>query len=504
MAGKLGKFQMLGFQHWKGLTSDNHLGSTFQLQPQKATNLMVQLLAFYRGKTLDTFLNQFPTREFEDDNEYYWDVIGSSRKNIPLVEARNENGEVVEDGDPNVGVGTSPFYLVFPEDWFADGEVIVGHLNQVYPMRILGDARMEGTNAVYKVELMGGNTTGIPAERLLAGERFSIDFAPVEKELSRKVGDVRFTSPVSMRNEWTTIRIQHKVAGNKLGKKLAMGIPMVRETEEGKQVKDTANMWMHYVDWEVECQFSEYKNNAMAFGTSNRNANGEYMNFGKSGNVIKTGAGIFEQTEVANTIYYNTFSLKLLEDALYELSASKLGMGDRVFVIKTGERGAILFHKAVLQTVSGWTTFVLDNNSTRVVEKTSSKLHSNALSAGFQFVQYKAPNGVIVKLDVDPFYDDPVRNKILHPMGGVAFSYRFDIWYIGSMDQPNIFKCKIKGDNEYRGYQWGLRNPYTGQKGNPYMSFDEDAAVIHRMATLGVCVLDPTRTMSLIPAILQG
>lgn len=465
---------------------------------------MVQLLAFYRGKTLDTFLNQFPTREFEDDNEYYWDVIGSSRRNIPLVEARNENGEVVEDGDPNVGVGTSPFYLVFPEDWFADGEVIVGHLNQVYPMRILGDARMEGTNAVYKVELMGGNTTGIPAERLLAGERFSIDFAPVEKELSRKVGDVRFTSPVSMRNEWTTIRIQHKVAGNKLGKKLAMGIPMVRETEEGKQVKDTANMWMHYVDWEVECQFSEYKNNAMAFGTSNRNANGEYMNFGKSGNVIKTGAGIFEQTEVANTIYYNTFSLKLLEDALYELSTSKLGMGDRVFVIKTGERGAILFHKAVLQTVSGWTTFVLDNNSTRVVEKTSSKLHSNALSAGFQFVQYKAPNGVIVKLDVDPFYDDPVRNKILHPMGGVAFSYRFDIWYIGSMDQPNIFKCKIKGDNEYRGYQWGLRNPYTGQKGNPYMSFDEDAAVIHRMATLGVCVLDPTRTMSLIPAILQG
>lgn len=36
------------------------------------------------------------------------------------------------------------------------------------------------------------------------------------------------------------------------------------------------------------------------------------------------------------------------------------------------------------------------------------------------------------------------------------------------------------------------------------MSYDEDSAVIHKMATLGVCVLDPTRTMSLIPAILQG
>lgn len=171
------------------LTKENHLGSIFQLAPQKATNLMVQLLAYYRGKTLDTFLNQFNVREFEDDTEYYWDVIGSSRRNIPLVEARDENGTVVTAASGNVGVGTAPFYLVFPEDWFADGEVVVGHLNQVYPIRILGDARMEGTNAVYKCETMGGLTQGIPAERLLAGERFSVDFAPVEKELSRKVGD---------------------------------------------------------------------------------------------------------------------------------------------------------------------------------------------------------------------------------------------------------------------------------------------------------------------------
>ena len=89
MAGKFGKFQMVGFTSWKGLTKENHLGSIFQLSPQKSTNLMVQLLAYYRGKTLDTFLNQFPTREFEDDNEYYWDIIGSSRRNIPLIEARD-------------------------------------------------------------------------------------------------------------------------------------------------------------------------------------------------------------------------------------------------------------------------------------------------------------------------------------------------------------------------------------------------------------------------------
>ena len=247
MAGQLGKFQMVGFDGWKGLTKLNHLSSIFQMAPQKASNLMVQLLAAKRGKTLDTFLSQFPVKEFEDDSEYYWDVVGSSKKNIPLVEARDEDGKKVEDGDAPVGAGTAPFYLVFAEDYFADGEVIFGNLNQVYPFRILGDARMEGSNAVYRVELMGGNTTGCPSDRLQAGERFSVGFAPVERELSRKVGDIRFSTPVSMRNEWTTIRIQHKVTGSMLGRKLAVGIPMVEETPNGGKVRKIANMWIEFM-----------------------------------------------------------------------------------------------------------------------------------------------------------------------------------------------------------------------------------------------------------------
>ena len=509
MAGTLHKFQMLGFNHWKGTTSDNHLGMIFQRAPQKASDLTVQLLAFNRGKTLDTLLSQFPQREFETDDEYIWNVIGSSRRNIPLVEARDENNTVVTEGSANVGVGTAPFYLVFNEDWFADGEVIVGNLNQIYQFRILGNARMEGTNAVYKVELMGGNTSGCPSERLLAGERFSVEFAPVEREMSRKVGDIRFTSSVSMRNEWTTIRIQHKVAGNKLGRKVAFGIPMVHTDESGKQVHDVANMWMHYVDWEVEQQFSEYKNNAMAFGVFNRNSNGEYMNFGKSGNVIKTGDGLFAQSEVANTMYYNSTSgvMKLILDALYELSASKLPMNERTFLIKTGERGALLFNQEAKKTTSGWMPIGLGSvTNPPVFSKVQSPLNQNAVAYNdYQITEWYAPNGVHVKLDVDSFYDDPVRNKILMPgTNAPAFSYRFDIWYLGNAEQPNIFKCKIKGENELRSYQWGLRNPFTGQMGNPYMSFDEDSAIIHRMANLGVCILDPTRTMSIIPAVLQG
>lgn len=494
---QLGKFQTTTFQHWKGLTKDNHLGSIWKAAPQKATNLMVQLLAFQRGKTLETYLSQFPIKEFDTDDEYTWDVVGGSRRNITLVEARDENGNVITTG--MAGAGTSVIFLVFPEDWFADGNVIVGEKNELYPFRILGDARMEGTNAVYKTELMGGNTAGVPAEELVFGKRFSIEYSPVEKEMSRGVGDVRYTSPIAMRNEWSQIRIKHKVPGNMLNKKLAVGIPFV--DNGGKKI--VQNMWMHHVEFVVEQTFADEKNNLIMYGRSNRNANGEYLNFGKSGNVIKMGAGLREQMEYANTIYYNKFNLKLIEDALYELSASKLAMTDRTFILRTGERGAVQFHKEVLQTVSGWTQFILDNSSTQVVQKTSSQLHTNSLSAGFQFTEFKAPNGVTVKVEVDPFYDDPVRNKILHPNGGVAESYRYDILYIGTTDQPNIQLARIKGQPEIRGYQWGLRNPFTGQITNDNMSYDEDSAIIHRMWTGGVFILDPTRTISIIPAILR-
>lgn len=492
---QLSKFQMMTFSHWKGLTKDNHLGSVFYTQPQKATSLMVQLLAYHRGKSLETYLSQFPVKEFDTDDDYTWDVISSSRRNIPIVEARKEDGSVVTDGV--VGENTTPFYVVFPEDWFADGNVIVGELNEVYPLRILGEPRMEGTNAVYKVELMGGVTTGMPADQLQLGKRFSVDYSPVERELSRGVGDVRYTSPVAMRNEFSKIRIRTKVPGSMLNKKLAVGIPFV--TNGGKKM--VQNMWMHHVEFKVEETFADEKNHLIMYGRSNRNSNGEYMNIGKSGNVIKQGAGLREQMEVSNVLYYNKFSLKLIEDALYELSSAKLAMGDRLFILRTGERGAAQFHKAVKDMMSGWMPYASVNNPA-VVQKVQSDLHDNALSVGYQFIEWRAPNGVKLKVEVDPFYDDPVRNKIKHPDGGVAESYRYDILYIGTMDQPNIQLAKVRNMPEVRGYMWGLINPFTGQINNNNMSYEEDSAEIHRMWTGGVMVLDPTRTVSIIPAML--
>lgn len=157
------------------------------------------------------------------------------------------------------------------------------------------------------------------------------------------------------------------------------------------------------------------------------------------------------------------------------------------------------FSNEARSSLSGWVELQLDAKELGIMGKNA----TGYFVRNPQVTEWFGPNNLHVKIEVDPSYDDNVHNKILHPMGGVARSYRYDIFDLGTSQAPNIFKCAIKGKPEYRGFMSGMRNPWTGATSNPYMSYAEDSASIHRMATFGVCVLDPTGTMSLIPSILS-
>jgi len=501
---QLGRYQVTDSLKIAGMINpENTLDAMYKRAPQKITNMMVKLLAIHRGRSLEALLNMFPTHEIEDDRDFYWELIGSSRRNIPLVEARYQ-GAVVTDADFNIGQGTSKFELVFEENWFFEGETIVGEKNELYPIRVIGEPKPEGTNFVYLCESMSSSDAGIPGEELTRSKRFSCEYAAVGRGLSRDVGGIRRVTPISMRGDVSTLRISHKIAGNAQNKKVAIGIPVVDKAGNKKSFASLA-MWE---DWLVEQEFSTYKNRALMFGRTNRDYDGEYRNLDKSGWAIRMGSGIREQMEFANTFYYDgEFDLEMLEEILLTLSEGKLGFGQRTFMLRTGERGAYGFHKAVLNSTSGWAAHMANPGTNKIdtISKSSSELHKNSLKAGFQFVEYLAPNGVTVKIEVDDFYDDKERNKIRFPGSrGVAESYRYDIFYIGTPEQPNIKKVAVKGQPEIRGYRWGFRNPFTGQSNNGYMSHDEDSAIVTKFCQLATVVFDPSRTAQIIPEVLSA
>jgi hypothetical protein len=499
----LGKFVMTKGKAWSGLTLKNHIGAIFGTQPQLVSPLTTVLLQNSGMKNLDTTLSLFPEKVLNSADDFVWKVVGSDERNIPLVEARFQ-GSVVNASTVGVGIARTKFQLVFGEKWFTKMHVIAGPRPDVYQIRILDEPFEEGSNYVYECEVWGGQESlaGIPGDELLGGNRFSIEGAPVEDELSREGAGIQFTSPYLMRNSVSSMRMEHKVSGAMIDCKVEpvyfAGIE-TRDPNTGKVHKSTT--WMQEVYWQFEKAFSRIKSRTLMFGKTNRDENGGFLNKGNSGITIKAGSGIREQMEVSNTITYNIFSMRMLEDALSELSEGKLDWNERKFMLRTGERGAAQFNRAATAAASGWKA-MFDNTNQNAINKTTSKFHENAFKGGFQFTEWLAPNNIHIMLEVDPMYDDKVRNKILHPNGGVAESYRYDILYIGSMEEPNIQKIKVRGDDELRGYMAGIRDPFSGRRGG-IMQTMEDSATMTAMCGTGAMVKDPSRTLTFKPALLD-
>lgn len=499
---KLNRWQVSEIKQWNGPLFDPQatLKALWKASPEKIRKSMVKLNAIYSGKSLEDQLEQLGVKYVDSLNDFYYEIIADSRRNVQLIEARY-NGNVVTASDNNIGSGGSVIELVFGENYFFDGEVIVGEKNERYPLRILREPQSEGDNVVYTLETWG-LPNGMPGSELIAGKKFSVEYAPAERGLSRSMGGVRRPGTARVRGMLSTIRIDHKIAGDIDDYGVMFGFPVLDKQGNEKVM----NVLSSYEDWLVEQEFSDYKNKALKYGTTNVDENGETHNYGKSGRMLHFGQGLRQQQDQTNVIYYNTFSLDLLESILTQLSYNKLGLNDREFVIQTGQGGASLFHKAVLDYTSGWTYSSMNNPA--AIQRVGSELHSNAFAAGFQFTQYNAPNGIKVRVEVEDGYDDPVRNKILMPgTQQPAESFRMDIMYMGSKQDPNVQKLMYskfqKFGGELKGYGAGFRNPFTGEMNNQNMISDEDSATITKFTHLGVVMYDTDRGAALIPTVLQ-
>jgi len=492
----LGKFQMTEAANWTGLTTKNHLGVLFGQNQQLFSKTAIKLLAASGLNNLDTVLSRYPVKKLETEDDFTWKLVGNDDRNVAFLYAYESAGVAITSGDNNVGANGVIIFLVFAENRFSEVNVLVGEKNEVYQFRVIDSPTRIAEGWAYPTQLMGANALGVPGSELVAGKRFSKDFSPVEDTMSVKGGEVNFASPIEMRQSFTTLRIEHKVPGNLLNRRVATTIPGV--DNNGNKADFTG--WMQYAEWQLERQWSQEKSRALMYSRSNRGEDGTYYDIGKSGFIIKQGAGIREQMEVSQTYFYNKFSVELLESILSDLVEGKIELSQRKFMIRTGTRGASAFNKAVTDLASGWVS-LRGGNHPSLIKQTNSDLHPLAMTAGFQFTEWVAPNNIHVKLEVDAMYDDKVRNKIQHPQGGVAESYRFDIFYVGPEDEPNIQRVETNM-GELRGYLSGFRNPFTGEINNMNMGTMEDSATYTRYYSFAATVLDPSRTATLLPSIL--
>ena len=491
---KISEFQLTEAKAWAGLTTKNHLGSIFGIEPQKASKMLTRIAQINFGQDLDSYLDRFDPLYLDTDNDFTWDLVGSGKKNIPLIEARI--GGTAITAASTCGLGYTEFEMVFPEQWFTDVHIIVGHKNETYSLQIQNDPIPEGINWVYKVKLITGDPNlFVPYEELTAGKRWSTDWSLVEQTLSVKGGGINFTSPFKMRNAFSMLRMEDTMPGNMINRPLGT----MWLGREGK----TYSTWMQYRDFEFEKQYREAKNRLIMFAKANRKTDGSYANTGKSGNTLVQGAGVRQQMESSNTLFYSVFTIEMLLDVLVELSEGKLASDQRKFILLTGERGAIQFHKALEDHSQLFTKM---NDGSRIYKASGIKGQSIGMPLGYggQFIEYMGPQGIEVTLMVHSMYSNRERNKVFHPDGGLAESYRYDILDVGmSAGEPNIRKVYVKGSEDIMGYVPGLRNPFSPTGERNIMANPVDGYTIHRGSICGAMVKDPSRTASLIPSILE-
>jgi hypothetical protein len=486
---KISPFQLYESEDITGLVTKSHLGYRFGIEPQQASKVATMIHQANLGATVNAYLNQFPVKTFDTDDDFTWDITTNGKKNIPLVKAEITLGTAVT-ATSQAGLNYAEFYLYFAEAYFTDVNVIVGERNEIYPIQILEDPVNVGGTWRYRCRLLTGDPSlFIPYEELVAGKRFSKDFSPVEKELSVKGGGVHYTFPYKMMNAMTMIRMQDTIPGNMIERP-------VKFSWIDPATKKLMTTWMDYRSYELEMQYQDEINHMLVYAISNKTEDGKYMQRGKSGRVIQMGAGIKQQMEAANYNTYNSFDIKKFTEMLLDLTVGKVVMGQREVTVLTGEWGMYQFHEAL----EDYTTlYTPARDEYRIY---SSK--GNAMGFRGQFLEYIGPNGIKVNIVHDALKDDFARNKVFYPGGqGLAESRVYDILNMGTSDgRPNIQKVALSKFGDIRGYEPGLRDPFTIGQTNRIMSNPKDAWTEHRAYTGGSIVYDPTRTATYKPIIL--
>lgn len=487
---KISPFQMYESKDWAGLTTKNHLGYLWGIEPQKISKVLTFIHQVNTGASLGAYLQQFPKIYLETDDDFTWDLMGNGEKNIPLAKAAlTPTGAQVTDAS-RAGINHTEFYLWFDEGLFTDVNIIVGEQNEKYPIRILEDPMPDGGLYRYKVELFTGDPDlFVPAAELAPGKRFSKEWSPVEDTLSKKGGGVHYTSPFRMKNTFSMIRMEDTVPGN-------MRRRPVRFSWKHDKTGKPVTTWMDYRTYEFEKQFQDEKNRLLKYATTNRTDSGTYMQKGKSGYQIKQGAGIKQQMEASNYYAFSTFNIKKLTEMLMDLTVGKVPQQYRKVVLHTGEWGMYDFSEALERHSTLYTPV---RNYDRIYKK-----QGNAYGFRGQFLEFIGPNGIEVTLMHDPYKDDIVRNKLRIPgQPGLAESRVFDIYGLGSGDGgPNIQLVYQTGEEDIRGFIPGFRHPFDLNSTNSIMSTPVDGWTEHRGFVGGVQVNDPTKTATYKPNIL--
>lgn len=431
------------------------------------------------------FLNAKPllsmTSTKEIDGEIYrWRLQGAEYKCATVVEN-------LESSNDAPGLNGTTFKVKLSLDYYSYPEVLLPE-NPDFPCAIMDGPIYEGDGYIYTLRLQGDNPTAfLPSDLLQEGAEFSKGWTSTQSEYNKYYGGQQYANSFMLESQlgWFA---QEIVVTDKAWRdqgKIAVEF-FYTDYKTGKKIK--VSRFMPYAEHKMNEELFMSMEVQGWFGKKQTHE-------GPDGFWVKTGPGVREQMKDGHTEYYNgPLTTTRLKNYLLDIYFAREDASSRDIIGLTGTLGSIMFHDMLASDAASF--LQVDTNFTRKMSDTPTR----SLSFGAQYKEYQGPEGIKVKLKLNPIYDSRRWCKRKHP---TFTNYPIDSTRITFMDfgsnmdgEDNVMNLRMK-DTFSWGYVPGTMTPTgpikggaAGSKVNGYEMFTQ--------GTFGVVILDPTKTGELI------
>lgn len=490
---KIFKNQITDPKQYGGLVDTDHLGWNGATEPVYVRNQFIDKVyeLNYGADNLVSFVNKLPKFYIDREGEYRWMLQGATEFNYALVRATIDAAGTTEVTDTHkAGLLGQIFYMWFNEEVpFRASSTLTSNHPDDYSLRAASDGVTVGALRRFEVQITTSDETKfVPASELVSGSRWVDNYGLVENKLSVAGTGMSFATNFELKNTTSVIRKDYDVPGNMLENH---PLKFKFQMDDGK----TFEKWIPYQDWNFHTQFRRDKARLILNGKNTVLSNGNSLLKGVTGNTIKAGYGMYEQMNFGNILPYTKFSVDNLADFVLQMSIGKIPEDKRSVVISTGEYGAGLVHRGLMDKAAGYPWLQSSHN----LKMNGGKI---TLDEG-QMVGYKFLNGVEFKIIIDPMKDDHIHNPLMHKDGGTVASRTFDIFDFGTTNgKANIQQVAVTGNEEFYGYINGMRdafNPYNNLGRPRQMASSKDGYSVYKQYIGGVAIFNPLKTARYLP-----
>ncbi|HMT02872.1 MAG TPA: hypothetical protein PKD00_06110 [Burkholderiales bacterium] len=482
---------------WATFTAHRNLSYSGLATPQDITGSVIPKVSSmlgleYKGTPLtDMTKGAGKTMELEGF-EWTWQLRGDNYR--PLV--------ILEDYEPTVlyaGAARSIFKIKVDCNIALKGSIILFEGPQKFQARVQTDPYADGSGFILECQVMTDDDgMFIPKDMLMPGSIVQIAWA-VYGEASIDAGPTTYVmdNVFKMRSWLTKLRKKYKVTGDAFRQRLNGGEfthLLVREKKEG-----SPTYWGSFADMIFEKELAEDVEYAM---TWSRGQNQSVMDLSSS-EIVQQGPGLDELLEEAPQYTYNTFSIPLLEEALYSNYFNRVPWQKRNIVIHTGERGIKKIQDAIASIANGqWSdmaAFYIDKYGKRTEDSAVD------LVFGAYYKAYRMQMGGSVTFSHLPSLDDPKINLEKDDEGYPLNSskmYILDLGFGNAFSGDNLKYVSLK-NGDVKVPICGIVNPKgvgDGNGGAYTASHSGDWYEVHALRHFGVHLHDPSYAMVLTPA----